>query len=434
MRVLIVGGGIGGLTAALSLHAAGADVQLFEAAADMKPLGVGINCLPHAVRELTELGLGDELSRIGVPVRELIYTNRFGQRIWREDRGRHAGYHWPQYAIHRGALQMLLWRTALERLGEGRLHPNHSLLRFEQDTRGVTASFASRTLPPSGGSLGQSLQGPDVDRGRWRGDVLIGADGIHSAVRRQLVPNEGGPVWNGAILWRGVTRASPFLSGASMIMAGHEWQKFVCYPISAVGDDGRQDINWIAERKFGERPPLRREDWNKPGLPDDYLPHFASWRFGWLDCPGLIGGAAGSFEFPMVDRDPLPGWTHGRVTLLGDAAHPMYPIGSNGASQAILDARVLSWRLATHGDPCDALRLYDDERRPATSALVLANRRNGPERVMQMAEERAPDGFAVDVHEVISADELAAAAREYKLIAGFDKDALNQRASYSVGG
>ena len=429
LKVVIAGAGIGGLTTALSLHAAGIDVTVFEAVPEMRPLGVGINCLPHAVRELTDLGLGDALAAISVPTRELIYANRFGQRIWQEDRGRHAGYQWPQYSIHRGRLQMLLFETALARLGPDRVRSGLSLLDFEQDAEQVRARFGPREVAASGGSRGRT-QVAERPLETLTADVLIGADGIHSALRRQLFPDEGGPRWNGAILWRGVTRARPYLTGASMIMAGHEFQKFVCYPISAPDTDGLQTINWIAEIKHRDRPALAREDWNKEGRLADYLPAFESWDFGWLDCPALIRGAPTSFEFPMVDRDPLPAWTHGRVTLVGDAAHPMYPIGSNGASQAILDARVLAWRLATLADPLEALTRYEEERRPATSQLVLANRRNGPERVMQMAHERAPDGFREHVHEVLSADELAASAREYKLVAGFDKDALNARPAY----
>jgi len=430
--VIIAGAGIGGLTAALSLHAAGIDVEVFDGVAEIRPLGVGINCLPHAVRELTELGLGAPLAAIGVPTRELIYTNRHGHRIWQEDRGRHAGYDWPQYSLHRGRLQMMLYEATLARLGPARVHLDHALERFEQDPHGVTAHFVSRAVS-SGSSHAASEQPKQrvAARGSARADLLIGADGIHSVVRRAFHPDEGPPVWKGAILWRGVTWARPFLSGASMIMAGYEWQKFVCYPISAPRADGLQEINWIAELKYRDRQLLEREDWNRQGRLPDFMPQFESWDFGWLDVPGLIRGADRCYEFPMVDRDPLAQWSHGRVTLLGDAAHPMYPIGSNGASQAILDARVLAWRLATESDPLRALELYDEERRPATAAIVLANRRNGPEKVMQMAEERAPQGFA-HVHDVIGPDELAAAAQDYKLIAGFDREQLNRRPSYSV--
>ena len=265
--------------------------------------------------------------------------------------------------------------------------------------------------------------------GEAEGDLLIGADGIHSAVRGALYPEEGPPLWNGAILWRGVTRGKPFLTGRSMIMAGHEFQKFVCYPISrAAMERGEAVINWIAERKFSPDHPWRREDWNRAGDTGEFLPHFAGWRFDWLDVPGLIRAAERCYEYPMVDRDPLDRWTFGPVTLLGDAAHPMYPIGSNGASQAILDARVLAREIRAHGATEAALRAYEAERRPATTAIVLANRKNGPEQVMQAVEERAPDGFA-RIEDVLSAEELHEAAAGYKRIAGFDKDALNSRPS-----
>lgn len=432
MKVIIAGGGIGGLTAALSLHAAGIDVEVFEGVTEIRPLGVGINCLPHAVRELVELGLGDRLAKIGVPTRELIYANKHGQRIWQEDRGLHAGYRWPQYSIHRGRLQMLLFEAAVERLGPERVHLDHAIDRFEQDASGVTAHFVSRAVA-SGSSHAARESAPkrEAPRGKVRADILIGADGVHSTVRRAFYPNEGLPKWNGAILWRGVSHAKPFLGGATMVMAGHEFQKFVVYPIGAPRDDGLQEINWIAELKYKDRTLLEREDWNRQGKLSDFLPQFESWNFGYLDVPALIRGADHVFEFPMVDRDPLARWTHDRVTLLGDAAHPMYPIGSNGSSQAILDARVLAWRLATESDPLRALELYDEERRPATGAIVLANRRNGPEKVLQMAEERAPEGFA-DVHDVLSAEELQNSAQEYKRIAGFDVERLNARASYAA--
>lgn len=414
MTVLIAGGGIAGLTTALSLHQIGVDCRVFESVDAIQPLGVGINMLPHAVRELTELGLQDRLAASAIPTAELAYYSARGQRIWSEQRGRAAGYRWPQFSIHRGALQMILHEAACARLGTDRILTGHHLAGWEETPTGIRAHFVDRR---SGASLGSA-----------DGALLIGADGIHSSVRQALHPHEGPPIWNGAILWRGVTRARPFLTGRSMIMAGHEFQKFVAYPISREAEQrGEAVVNWIAERKFRPDHRWRREDWNRPGNRDDFLPQFADWRFDWLDVPALIEAAEGCYEFPMVDRDPLQGWTFGRVTLLGDAAHPMYPIGSNGASQAILDARVLAREILTHGVTSHALEAYEAERRPATARIVLANRKNGPEQVMQLVQQRAPEGFGA-IEEVLSAEELEGTAAGYKRIAGFDKDELNSRA------
>ncbi len=406
MTVLIVGAGIGGLTLALSLHQAGIPCRVFEAVAEPRALGVGINLLPHAVRELAELGLQDRLAVRAVATAELAYYSTRGQRIWSEARGLAAGYHWPQFSIHRGLLQMTLLAAARERLGADAILTGHRLTHWEDSGAGITAAFAGR---------------PDAT-----GSLLIAADGIHSTVRRSFYPHEGPPVWNGAILWRGTTRARPFLTGRTMIMAGHEFQKFVAYPISPPDPDGTQTINWIAERKFPASQTWQQEDWNRPGNPDDFLPQFAGWRFDWLDIPALIQARDACYEFPMVDRDPLVRWTHGRVTLLGDAAHPMYPIGSNGASQAILDARVLTRELLRHRLTPDALAAYEAERRPGTARIVLANRGNGPEQVMQLVEQRAPLGFD-RIEDVLTQTELEGTSAGYKQIAGFDKDALNTR-------
>ncbi|MDY0871347.1 flavin-dependent oxidoreductase [Dongia rigui] len=405
MRVAVIGGGIGGLTTALSLHAAGIEVELFESVAELQPLGVGINLLPHAVRELTELGLGEALAKIGLPPQELIYVNRFGQEIWREQRGCAAGYLWPQISLHRGRLQLLLLETARARLGSARLHLGQRLMRVVAGAGSATAFFEKDAVTA---------------------DVVIAADGIHSAARAQFFPQEGAPIWNHRILWRGVSHAAPFAGGRAMVMAGHQAQKFVCYPIAE--NDGVAEINWIAELSFAEGHPWRREDWNRSADLNDFLPAFADWRFGWLDVPALIGAATRVFEYPMVDRDPLPRWTFGRVTLLGDAAHPMYPIGSNGASQAILDARHIAYALATSTDIDAALAQYEAARRPATSQIVLANRGNGPEQVMQIAHERAPGGFN-DIGAVIPRSELEEIAGRYKIMAGFDKETLNSRPS-----
>ncbi len=411
MRVLIIGGGIGGLTTALALHAAGIDCEVFESAEEVKPLGVGINVQPHAVRELIELGLGPRLAATGIATQEVRYANRFGQTIWSEPRGLAAGYRWPQYSIHRGRLQVLLWETAVERLGAA-IHRGKRLVDFSQDADGVTLRFA--------------------DGGTARGAVLIAADGIHSIVRQHFYPDEGPPRWEGCLLWRGTTLAPPYLSGASMVLAGNRDRKFICYPI-AREPDGQVLTNWIAEERYAPGTAWAREDWNRRGQAADILPMFGDWHFPWLDVPGLIQGAPAIYEFPMVDRDPLPRWTQGRVTLLGDAAHPMHPIGSNGASQSILDARWLARQLVQQPTLDAGLAAYEAARRPATAAVVEANRGDGPDRVLDMVHARAPSGFT-DLDTVIPPEELVAVAAGYKHIAGLDPAALNGRESWSVPG
>jgi 2-polyprenyl-6-methoxyphenol hydroxylase-like FAD-dependent oxidoreductase len=412
--ILIIGAGMGGLAAALSLHDAGFSVRLFESVPELRPLGVGINLLPHAVRELEELGLRTAVETVGVSCAELAYFTRRGERIWGEPRGLSAGYRWPQISIHRGVLQEVLLAAARERLGGSRIKLGHHLARIETHAgRGVTAFFEDRA---GGGALSA-----------FEGRLLVAADGIHSAVRRSFYPDEGPPRWNGAIMWRGVVEAPELLDGRTMVMAGHTRQKFVCYPISHRVE--RQLINFVAELRYDVTELTEREDWNKPGQLEDFLPAFESWQFGWLDVPALIRSAERTWVYPMVDRDPLPRWSHGPVTLLGDAAHPMYPIGSNGASQAILDARVLTGCLKYHrADPERGLVRYEQIRREPTAAIVLANRGQGPELAMQIVEDRAPHGFA-KLSDVISADELQAIADKYKQIAGFSIADLNSRAS-----
>ena len=414
MRVIIAGGGLGGLSLTLSLNAAGIDAVMYEAAPELRSVGLGINVLPHACRELIELGLGERLEQSGIRTEALMYANRHGQEIWREPRGKFAGYNWPQYSIHRGALQMLMYDAVVERMGAGAVQAGQRVARAETIDGGVKVWLRDEQGEPSG---------------TVTGDILVGCDGIHSAVRAQFYPDEGPPKWNQRVLWRGVTLGEQFLGGATMVMAGHQDQKFVCYPIDAsIAKTGRSMINWIAELRFPETDVWRREDWNRAGRLEDFLPQFESWHFGWLDVPKIIKGAERVLEYPLVDRDPVARWTFGRATLLGDAAHPMYPIGSNGASQAILDARTLAYHLANEGSVDEALAKYEAVRRPATERLVLLNRGNGPEQVMQLAHERAPNGFS-HVHDVLSQAELEATAGEYKKVAGFDRDALNQRPS-----
>lgn len=409
MKIAIVGGGIGGLTTALSLHAVGlTDVHVYERVTAMKPLGVGINLLPHAMRELTELGIADEVAALGVPTSTLTYTNRHGQTIWSEPRGRDAGYHWPQVSIHRGRFQLLLADLVRARLGADALHTGHELERIEHGDTTDTAVFRT-----ADGEV------------RVEADVVIAADGIHSAVRRAHYPDEGAPVWNGLTLWRGTARFPAYRDGRTMIMTGDAELKFVAYPLGPVDDEGMVLTNVIAERRTEGEPTV---DWNRAVPIEPIADLFASWDFGWLDVPRLIRATDELLEYPMVDRDPIPQWTFGRTTLLGDAAHAMYPNGSNGASQAIIDARTLAFHLATADTVPAALTAYEDVRRPATSAIVLSNRGQGPERVMVLAYERAPEGFT-DVHEVIPADELDEIANGYKRAAGFHPEILHARPS-----
>ncbi len=410
-KIVIAGGGIGGLTAALSLHKAGFDVSVYESTAEIKPLGVGINLLPHAVRVLTNLDLQEAMSDVAVATRELIYFNKFGQKIWDEPRGMFAGYHWPQFSVHRGFFQMLLFQKVKDVIGTDRVFTGHHLQICENTSTGVSATFINKKTDK---------------QVTVEADALIGADGIHSVVRKQFYPVEGIPKFSGIILHRGTTISKPFLSGSSMIMAGSRSKKFVAYPITQPDEDGNQLINWIADLQVGEDENIMVRDWNRRADKEKLLKQFQSWEFPWLDVPSLINNAEAIYEFPMSDRDPLPRWSFDRITLLGDSAHPMYPIGSNGASQAILDAECLAECLQGNNEMATALKEYEGIRLPATGNIVLQNRKMGPEEVMQIVEDRAPNGFE-NLYDVISQEELDAVSARYKKIAGFELEALNQK-------
>lgn len=410
MKILVVGGGIGGLTTAISLRQKGFSVDVYESAREIRPLGVGINLLPHAVRILTSLGLETQIATIAVATAELAYFNKYGQKIWKEPRGKFAGYNWSQYSVHRGLFQLLLYHKAKETAGAGNIHTGHQLLSI--DTNDCRAVFLQK-------ETGKEIKAAF--------DVLIGADGIHSAVRNQFYPQEGEPQFSGNVLHRAITKAKPFLSGASMIMAGSPKQKFVAYPITPHADEnGLLQINWIADLPAGDDERWKERDWNRKSDKQKILSGYKDWKFDWLDIPALIEGAQDIYEFPMSDRDPLQRWSFNNITLLGDAAHPMYPIGSNGGSQAILDAECITGCLCDEKDISSALKNYEHKRLPATAALVLQNRQMGPEQVMQIVEERAPRGFE-NLHDVISQQELEEIASRYKKIAGFDKEELNRR-------
>ena len=415
MRVLIAGGGIGGLTTALCLHEAGIEAVVYESASALRELGVGINLLPHAVRELSALGMEPALASAAIETQALAYYTRHGRPIWQEPRGRAAGYRWPQFSIHRGRLLMILARAVRERLGASSIRTGHGLADFEQDDDGVTAQFVD---PASGRPVGCD-----------RGDVLIGADGIHSRVRGVLYPAEGPPRFSGITMWRGITEQEAFLDGRTMIIAGNWHIRVVVYPISReAAARGRSLINWVAEIRDEGRTEWQWEDWDRLGDKGDFVPAFRTWRFDWLDLPRLFRGSDTVFEFPMCDRDPLERWSFGRVTLLGDAAHPMYPSGSNGAAQAVLDARALTRALRSQPGVADALRAYQAERLAPTSEVVLLNREFAAERILRLVDERCPPDCD-DVFDYVARDEVEGLARRYRRIAGFDLGAVNDPSS-----
>lgn len=414
MKIIIIGGGIGGLAAALMLHDGGIEAQVFERSDEIRELGVGINTLPHAIRELANIGLLAALDNVAIRTHELIYQNRQGQTIWQELRGTDAGLDMPQFSIHRGRLQGVLRDAVIERLGPDAIRTGHTCTGVSQNGSSATALFQSTS----------------DDRVKIDGDAVIACDGIHSAVRQQLYPDQGDPEWNGIMLWRGACLWSPFLTGRSMVIAGGMDAKLVLYPIA---NDDRRDgkvlMNWAVAAKMGDgsTPMPRREDWNREGVMSELLPFVEdTFSLDVLDPRALIRETGTFYEYPMCDRDPLEQWTFGRVTLLGDAAHPMYPVGSNGASQAILDARCLADRLAaSNGDVTSALQEYEAERLPATSEIVRQNRSGGPERVIDLVNQRASDGFNL-LEEVASQEELEAVVRGYQKTAGFDKASVNR--------
>ncbi|MEM6824729.1 MAG: flavin-dependent oxidoreductase [Pseudomonadota bacterium] len=408
MKVLIAGGGIGGLTLALMLHARGIEAKIFEQASEIRELGVGINTLPHAIAELDALGLLPALDAVAIRTRRLIYKTGAGLDIVAQPRGIWAGHPAPQFSVHRGRLQRVIHRAVIERLGPDAMANDRRLVSFEQTQKGVDAVFEAR----------------DGTREGQRGDVLIGADGIHSMVRGLFYPDQGPPAWNGVLMWRGATWWPEFLDGETMIVAGGMAHKLVLYPIARDPDrPGEALTNWVVCAKVGDAssPIPGRDDWSREGTPEEAL----AMAKGHLSVPevdltALVKATDAIYVYPMCDRDGLPRWSHGRVTLLGDAAHPMYPVGSNGASQAILDARDLADRLAEGGDPVAALEAYDAARRPATSAIVTANRSGGPEGVIDFVEARAPKGFE-DVHDVATPEELRAIVGDYEALAGFGR-------------
>jgi 5-methylphenazine-1-carboxylate 1-monooxygenase len=412
MNVVIIGAGVGGLTLGLRLHQVGIACRIYEAAPEIKPLGVGINLLPHATRELAELGLIPALEAVAVTTSDISYFNRYGQLIYREPSGRFGGYEWPQFSIHRGDLQMVLLQAFVERAGADCVITGHRCTRVEQDGDSATAYFENpitkEALPPQSG------------------DIVVSCEGIHSMIRKQFYPNEGPPRYSGINMWRGVTRWKPYLTGASMVRVG--WlntAKVLIYPIrNNIDGEGRQLINWVLDI---ETPRYKQQrDWNRPGNLDDFISSVEDWHFDWLDVPAMIRSSDVILEYPMVDQDPLPRWSFDRVTLLGDAAHPMLPRGANGGAQAILDCKAFTECITSVADPVAALQAYEERRRPVTANVVLTNRKDPPDAILREVYLRTGDKPFASIDDVISHEELVALSERYQRVAGFHKDKLAQ--------
>lgn len=426
LSVMIAGGGIGGLVCGLQLHAMGiTDINVFESVQHMAILGVGINLQPSAVLILRNLGLMDSLAATGIETAEKVFYNKHGDLILSEKCGKAAGYTIPQYSIHRGRLHELLLKAFKERLGEDRFHLDHRVVSYTPATS--PAKIAAHFVSHSKESL------PSCSA-----DILIAADGINSAIRAQVYPTEGPPRFSGFMLWRGTMECEPYLTGRSMVWAGYGDKKFIAYPISQeLRIEGKCLSNWIAEIRVQpvEDPNVipPKPDYSKTVPKERFAGEFEGWNFEFLDIPEMIEKAKEIYEFPMCDRDPVQRWTFGRMTLLGDAAHPMYPFGSNGASQAIIDAEELAIQLCKHPNNIDmALKEYESIRIPVTEKIVYANRGQGPDHIMQIVEEKSPDGFA-DVHDVISDEEIRAIGETYKKTAGFDIQLVNRKAVETAG-
>jgi 2-polyprenyl-6-methoxyphenol hydroxylase-like FAD-dependent oxidoreductase len=410
MQAIVIGGGIAGLALSLAMRERGLDCRVYEAVPEVKELGVGITLLPHATRELAALGLEPRIRKVAIENEESAFFNRHGQFIYKEPRGKLAGYPFAEYGIHRGKLHRILFEAALEASGADRVLTNHRCVRVDQDERGVTVHFVET-------STGRAL--PPV-----KGDIAIACDGINSTVRRQFYPEEK-VAFAGINTWRGVTRRPPILGGRTYMRVGSiETGKMVIYPIvHDVDGSGNQLINWMAEIR---QPNVSMNDWNKPGNLADFHALYADWRFDWLDAADMIAKADMVLEYPMVDKDPVERWTFGRATLMGDAAHPMYPRGSNGAAQAIIDARTLAELLRTSGDPVAALRAYEAARLEATAKIVRTNREHPPDFINIKVDQLTGGKPFRHIDDVISQEELRSISDEYKKVAGFSLAAVKK--------
>ena len=407
-KVAIIGGGIGGLATALFLHQRNVRCRVYEAASSFSELGVGINLLSHAMRAMGDLGLVEALGKVAVEPEWRCFYNRHGQLIHREQTGRFAGYQWPHYSVHRGDLHEILLNAVRERLGPDTVMMGYRFIKVEQDERGVRLDWQD----PNGEPIA-----------RTSATVAIGCDGVNSTVRRQFYPDEGRLAFGGINMWRGSTIYRPILDGKSVILAGSmKYGKLVIYPMRNY-PDGRQLINWNVEVQSEVAGP---NAWNKDGNVEDFIWRYKNSSVEWVDFVDLVSHADMVLEYPMVDRDPVDRWTFGRVTLLGDAAHPMYPRSGNGAAQSILDGQVIAGLLGSL-PPVEALAAFQKERLELVNKIVVSSRSSPPDLIIETVEKRTNGERFNKLDDVMSSTELQGIIDNFHKLTGSDLAAVNRQ-------
>ena len=451
MSIAICGGGIAGMAFVLSLHDAGFhNIDIYESVSTISEVGVGINIQPSAVRELIELGLGEELSKTGIPTREIIYHHINGQEIFREPRGKAAGYKWPQYSIHRGKLLGILHAAVVERLGEERIHTGYKAIDCGQITttgEGVDNNVSWATFKVikdnenkkkegNAGAASEREKEQNKTTKTIEADLIVGCDGVHSNIRKALT-NEDAPRWTGIVMLRGLTKMKPFFTGCSMTIIGLIEREMVIYPISKeVEDEGESLVNWVALKQVGkEKVKSLQEKWSiEVENIDEAIKPFEHFQYDFIDVPNMIRSAEKVYQYPMIDRQPLDSWVYGNITLLGDAAHPMIPIGANGATQAIIDGRVLASELYHKKDISSALKAYDEKHREAVNNIVKANREESETTFLEIIHNHCPDMNCKEYNfnDILTEEDLKKISKTYKDVAGFNPETLNNRESYTV--